>query len=760
LLSATPILHHERQLFELLNLLDPYAYPSGSFDQFQLRITKRRELGRAVLALTRSTKPAFIAKHAQRCAELLPQDTYVRQTASACVEAASSDLSQDALMRNVSSLRIHLTETYRIHRRLLRTRRASLVSTGDLLQLRHEELPIYYGQDELFTELWQAVEEWRTKAASHAASQGEGDYDLWVQLYLQILQAALRNPTSLNEILCSQQHALSFSGETSLSEQIREVGSRIGDLGLRQAVSKFVEEYAASGRGVVFSGDALRSSQVARIFREEWDGDVLVATHDMETEVVAQQLQAFRTSDRTVLIGDEVLEEGLNLQCAKGAFIIDLPFDPMRLEQRLGRLDRLDRRGLVRCVSALSLADPTIAFDSAWYEVLTKGFGLLKGSLADQQYLIEHQLLELARAAFEGGPIALVEMTGSVTKAVESERETSAEQDILDGIDVGDLRESSIWKSLDVADEEESAFGEALAYYLHDNLGLNVQKGSAGGGRAGTVLQFGLNRHRDPLLPSTMLARVGSLAGRACTATRTLSSAEPGLDLLRPGHPLVEELRRLADWDERGQAFALWRKAPGVINPILVFRLGIQSSAQLGPVHDELRSLNWDAVSAASLLRLLAGWFPPHYYRLFVDAEGMQADTRLSQLCHRPYDRKFDINLGGERAHILAELTGEAAWPQVCRSVADEALRRVQASTDFSSRRKSAQDAAYEHLQMVLTRLRLRSQAEAESSESIKRLSTEQLELSQLVEHALAQSVLRIDWFGVYVLSEEPVCPR
>ena len=314
----------------------------------------------------------------------------------------------------------------------------------------------------------------------------------------------------------------------------------------------------------------------------------------MDGTTVSQQLSGFRASDRAVLIGDGVVEEGLNLQFAYGAFVVDLPFDPMRIEQRLGRLDRLVRRGPAKCVVTLSIEDPSIAFDAAWYEVLTRGFGLLKGSLADQQFVIERHVRELGRTVFEGGPAALAAKIAEVADSVSSERELAAEQDILDGIDVGDLRESPVWKSLETGDEEERKFGDALGSYLDDNLGLKVQQTTAGGGRAGTVMQFGLHRQSDPLIPASKLAPIGSFAGRVSTATRTLSSVEPSLEFLPPGHRLVEELRNLADWDERGQAFALWRRAPEVLDPIFVFRLGIRSFVDLGPI--EMRSNHSDGM--------------------------------------------------------------------------------------------------------------------------------------------------------------------
>src|SRR5262249_16760782 len=159
-----------------------------------------------------------------------------------------------------------------------------------------------------------------------------------------------------------------------VESRLLELARRVGDAASREAVRRFVAQSAIAGRWVIFCGDARQCARFARLLAEEWTGQQFVVTQTMASADVAQRLDAFRASQQGVLIGDAVIEEGLNLQCAHGTFFVDLPFDPMRLEQRLGRLDRMDRRGEVRCLTALSLADPTIAFDTAWYEVLVKGF--------------------------------------------------------------------------------------------------------------------------------------------------------------------------------------------------------------------------------------------------------------------------------------------------------------------------------------------------------------------------------------------------
>ncbi|MHC1787216.1 MAG: DEAD/DEAH box helicase [Christensenellales bacterium] len=52
-------------------------------------------------------------------------------------------------------------------------------------------------------------------------------------------------------------------------------------------------------------------------------------------------LNRFRDSNTNVLVSTEVASEGIDLQFAKYEINYDLPWNPMRLEQRIGRLDRI-----------------------------------------------------------------------------------------------------------------------------------------------------------------------------------------------------------------------------------------------------------------------------------------------------------------------------------------------------------------------------------------------------------------------------------
>ena len=54
-----------------------------------------------------------------------------------------------------------------------------------------------------------------------------------------------------------------------------------------------------------------------------------------------ERLLDFRDKNINVLVSTEVGSEGIDLQFAKYEINYDLPWNPMRLEQRIGRLDRI-----------------------------------------------------------------------------------------------------------------------------------------------------------------------------------------------------------------------------------------------------------------------------------------------------------------------------------------------------------------------------------------------------------------------------------
>ncbi|TIS27015.1 MAG: hypothetical protein E5X07_07785 [Mesorhizobium sp.] len=122
LLSATPPLGDEAKFLALLNLLDPLTHPLEDLAGFRIKLEQRRSIGRVLLSLNHDA-PGLVLR--QRGAELVrsfPDDPII-QVLTPQMIAATRDAPGD-LAGLCGALKEHIADSYRIHQRLIRSRRA------------------------------------------------------------------------------------------------------------------------------------------------------------------------------------------------------------------------------------------------------------------------------------------------------------------------------------------------------------------------------------------------------------------------------------------------------------------------------------------------------------------------------------------------------------------------------------------------------------------------------------------------------------
>jgi hypothetical protein len=106
---------------------------------------------------------------------------------------------------------------------------------------------------------------------------------------------------------------------------------------------------------------------------------------------------------------DRSAEEGLNLQGGDKVLVhVDLPLDPNRVEQRLGRLDRY---GSGDKIPSIVIRYPDDLFRAAWAELLAEGLGVFDRSIASLQYLIDDLMREVRASLLVQGAEAIQSLT-------------------------------------------------------------------------------------------------------------------------------------------------------------------------------------------------------------------------------------------------------------------------------------------------------------------------------------------------------------
>lgn len=703
LLSATPALHNERGFLEMLHLLDPGTYPLDGEEAFRRKVEGRQALAEIVAGLT-PENALYLDYTIDQLAALFPDDELLQQHATSlrAVVETMPDESDPTLVEAIGQLHAHLSEVYRLHRRILRHRRRSI---GGLTPERSgAEIVRYRSSDR--AALTAAIDDWRFGEALKL--DAAGSEDLWtdrVRAFWQVLDRASQYPGSGAGMVGFLGRQAAMIGD---SERFASISRCLGRTGLfddrADALIKALRPLLqAKAQCVVFCSDAKTADALAKRIAEQLG--IVVDRHDPERE----EWMAFREgADRPVLVCDRRAEEGLNLQGGKKVVVhYDLPLNPNRLEQRLGRADRYGSGEAVRSVVLACEDDP---LEIAWASYVDAALKLFDRSVASLQYLIEQTVREIAPALFTDGAEALVDLTNaSVGEQGLIEREIKAidQQDALDALGAPP---TDLVDNLSEVDDDWQLLASDTALWLEQMLqfGRFDEPGASGGPSPPFRYVYSTaNRHTLLPLPVFMAHCADALdlglTSRGGRVIRTIpytfrrrtalsrGARASGVGLLRYGDALMNGVTAFTEADDRGRSFAMWRFAPdhaGDLVADVYFRFDFVLEADVVGATGILSELGRKTSAASAAIRRRGDMaLPPFYRSLWLDRElALVTDEALLARLSRPYsvepDRSgaLDLNLNSRRWQRVLQLSLPELgyWSDLCgkaRIAAEAALR-------------------------------------------------------------------------------------
>ena len=128
--------------------------------------------------------------------------------------------------------------------------------------------------------------------------------------------------------------------------------------------------------------------------RLQEDGINVVAIKGGMGSLKDEKLEDFRTKDSiNVLISSEVGSEGLDLQFASVEYNYDLPWNPMRLEQRIGRIDRIGQKADVLRIYNLYCQN---TIEDRILERLYERVKIFENSIGDMEDIVGQPIQDLA----------------------------------------------------------------------------------------------------------------------------------------------------------------------------------------------------------------------------------------------------------------------------------------------------------------------------------------------------------------------------
>ena len=760
LLSATPPLGEEAKFLAFLNLLDPLTHPLDDLDGFRAKSEQRREVGRLLLSLDPDVPGLVLRKRGTELQRLFPDDPVVLYLAPLLV-AATHDAS-DELAILCSTLKEHIADSYRIHQRVIRSRRADaegweFMPRGPAVagepNLRH--VLCETDPDEQVEPLLATLEDWRFFAAE-AADGDEASIARAVLRYRELLSAAGLGTDALRDWF--EAATPSFDGEEEIFKALRSINEERDDevrfetmVESTRRLIKTLKADVLHPKIVVFTSLTTTASAFHKKFIEKEDGTAIYLLSDDKAKDNAEILAAFKEPrNSAILVTDHSGEEGLNLSFADAIVHLDLPMSVTRVEHRIGRLDRFGRRkGIIRHRILLPSDDDTSPW-AAWFELLANGLLVFNCAISDIQFLLKDIEEQAFLTLFRNGPDGLIALAADLRARIVEERKSQDEQYALDRIALAEEPVEGLIQALEDAEEDEGALERNVDRWLVDTLRL--KKRPFVWPDQDPFKLDATNRTLIPRIP--WQSEFGLNDTQPLTWKRRIATKRSDVVLLRPGAPLIDVVERFTRWDDRGTAFITYRIVPDLVGELWIgFKLcfvvepGLKVSDLLAPTRAEL---------AAS--RRAQRYFAPHAYTLYLDVNGDSInDANLIAILERPYCTATkgtfppDINLGS-RPEILAEIIDLSAFEKICRSLRDGARGWLAAQPNFSEQINAGVRLAEADLERRRNRLDRRQSA----GDALARVD---IELIETILPSIREPTIRLDAMGCFVVAQHaPKC--
>ncbi|MCC3415335.1 protein DpdE [Microcoleus sp. PH2017_02_FOX_O_A] len=807
LLSATPVIGREQDFLTMLHLLDPTTYRVDDLQSFKAQVQNRQEIGRTLLDFRETTQPAVLQTKLAQLRTLFAKDDYLIALAKELEKSLKTKETEEK-SRLIRTIRTHVRDTYRLHRRILRNRRDAVedvIFDRDTVPKAEYDL-----NDEQWSEIQTVLDKWR--AAAPKSSEYQRIFLLffrasgtWLNVLERVIKARLQKKSSpeldrefgQSDTAILTRTAL-FSEERELLETLLNTVSKVEEgfdrLGLlRIAILRFLavalkvpREYHSNPRDLlsriqqqikrpipgerfpkiaIFTSFTTTCQEIAENLAKIF-GKKAIASHDMtkSADDVEANLHRFKTEPHCfVLVCDRSAETGVNLQFIDWLVHFDLPWFPNQLEQRLSRVDRIgSKMGVQFCLFAGP--DMPDSPHEAWFQVLKNGFDIFNKSIASLQFYAETKLITLEEKLFTEGAKGLSSELESIKTEIEQEKIKIDEQYALDEIDILDDSASQYFESLDNCDARHKEMQRAAEGWLCQALHFKqVEHPSISG-----LVRY--QPTQKTLIPSKDLTtQLVPYCQQYGSYNRRIAHQNIDVVLYRTGEGLIDALGAYVRWDDRGQAFAMWRHdeswdaAEGKEWFGFQFNYSIQTDVQ--PAAQILQAQNIENYNLKALQRRADALFLPIFETVYVDARSEQMslveDAEVLAILQRGYKGKGgpnrDYNLSKNRTSLIDNFVDSLDWDDFCqkgRVVSEELLRGREAFVEMCN--NSATSAAIQ-LENRVNQLQLRLNRLSKSEQLLEsvladEISTESL-LSQAVLAGIRHPHLTLESVGFIVIS-------
>ncbi|WP_339888931.1 SNF2-related protein [uncultured Flavobacterium sp.] len=388
LLTATPLQNSILELYGLVSIIDDFIFgdlksfksqysrqlDEGNYDELKSRLLPicHRTLRRQVLEYINYTERRAV------CEEFIPTDQEHQ-----LYEWVSEYLQRPKLYALPNSQRQLMTL---ILRKLLASSSYAIFGTLDALVKKLEKIVVSNDVD-LFTELEDDFEtldeisdEWVEEEAEEVVKIEYTDED--IEAINDEIQDLKQYRDLANRIRKNSKAERLITALDKAFQEIEKIGANKKALIFTESrrtqefIYNLLEARGYKDKIVQFNGSNtdVKSKEIYKAWLEEHKGTDKV-TGSPTADKRAALVDYFK-EEATLMIATEAAAEGINLQFCSLIVNFDLPWNPQRIEQRIGRCHRYGQKHDVVVVNFLNVKN---AADQRVYELLDQKFRLFDG---------------------------------------------------------------------------------------------------------------------------------------------------------------------------------------------------------------------------------------------------------------------------------------------------------------------------------------------------------------------------------------------
>jgi ATP-dependent helicase HepA len=313
---------------------------------------------------------------------------------------------------------------------------------------------------------------------------------------------------------------------------------------------------------LLFAGFPGLAAEVMSLLESTFGNDA-VASFRSDQSMEAKESSALRfqqDSATWLLVSDESGGEGRNFQFAAEVIHIDTPWHVARVEQRIGRLDRLGReRFRDDVISRVVFNDASI--EAGLIHIYDKALGVYQKSISGLEFALRDVERAISSHALTGSLDAMIKGASELASTVTRERERDDAEGVLDEASY-EASAASRFHAIMRSDRVDGGIESAVVDYMrqltegHGVRKLDTQFGS------GAVLRFQPEKTCYGALPVDEDGTEFLGGNYDGTFRREVAQRAPRLHFFNVGDPLFNAVIASLDRHGTGRVFAVELSAP------------------------------------------------------------------------------------------------------------------------------------------------------------------------------------------------------